>query len=110
MSSKKDPGERLAEIAGFDAAKGVVLSDELFKEVLQEVTEGRRQAAKDKASSLLKQALEIRENMVKAERAFQGNQQKFNKTLGKLLNRLEAQLRNQPPPQDEEAEEEEEQG
>lgn len=102
----KDPAERLQTIAGFDAAKGFPMSDELFKEVLEEVNEGRKEEAKKRARDLLTQALDIREQMVKAERAFTGQQKKFQKTLGKLLNRLEAQLRNQPPPKEEDDKEE----
>ena len=105
--TNKDPSERLEQLAGFDAAKGLPLSDVLFKEVLEEVTANRREEAKEKARGLLKQALEIRETMVKAKRDFHGNQQKFNNTLGKLLNRLESQLRGQPEPKDNEETEEE---
>lgn len=91
-SDKEDPGKRLEALAGFDAAKGISLSEDLFKEVLQEATAERREDAKKRAHKLLKQALEIREAMVKAERAFKGQQQKFNSELGKLLNGLESQL------------------
>lgn len=92
LDMSKDNGERLQKLAGFDAAKGLNLSTDLFQEVLEEVTAGRREEAKNKARELITEALSIREQMVKAERAFKNSQNKFNETLGKLLNRIESQM------------------
>lgn len=92
MSDKKDTGERLEKLVGFDAAKHPSITNEVFKEVLADLHKERAEKAKAQATEQIRKALELREKMVKAEREFNKQKQKFDQELGKLLNRLEAQL------------------
>jgi hypothetical protein len=95
--------ERLKTLVGFDPAQRPKVTDDIFKEVMQDINEERAAIAKDKARTLLTQAFELREQMVKARSDFERQEKKFEKELGKILNRLESELRGSPPA--EEAEE-----
>ena len=92
MSEQNDPGIRLTKLAGFDPAKKPKMTNALLKEVLDELQETREQQAKERARSLLQKAIELREGMVKAEKEFNSQKQKFDKELGKILNQLESDL------------------
>ena len=87
--SNKTPAERLQDLVGFDPTKKPGMTESVLKSVLEEVNAERDKQAKEKARELIKQALEVREQMVKAERDFAAAKSKFDKELGKLLNRLE---------------------
>ena len=94
---KKDPSERLKEMVKFDPSKPTGLSEELFAEVLEDVTKERIEEAKTEAKGLLEKALKLREDFGKAKKDFARQEKKFNKELGKLLNKVEAKLRGEAP-------------
>jgi len=94
---KPSPAERLATLVGFDPAKRGSLSDELFKEVLEDLTEERVKKAKEAAKEQLEKAVKLREDFDKAEKSFDSQKKKFNKELGKLLNKIESQLKGEAP-------------
>lgn len=85
--------ERLTNLVGFDPAQHPKVTDEIFKEVMQDINEARAEKAKEKARGLLEQAFELRGQMAKARSEFERQEKKFEKELGKILNRLESELR-----------------
>jgi hypothetical protein len=89
---------RLAEIVGFDAAKGPNVTGDVLKEVLDEILEDRKQKAKVLAKEQLVKALTLREQMAAARRKFETEWEKSDKELGKVVNRLYASLNGKPAP------------
>ena len=65
---------------------------EAFKEVEKEDGEQRKGAAKD----LIRKAKELKGRMDAAEREFTANKKKFDKELGKVLNRLQNMANGRP--------------
>jgi hypothetical protein len=100
VSDKKDVTTRLSDIVGFDPAKKTKLSDELFQEVLEDVSKARIEKAKENAKVQLEKAIKLREDFARAKKDFEKQEKKFNKDLGKLLNKIEAELRGEEPPKD----------
>lgn len=88
-----DQTARLSKLAGFDVAKKPKVTDDIMKEVMGEIQEQREEKAKEKARGLITKALELHEEMVKAESEFKRQKAKFEKELGKVLNQLENDLR-----------------
>lgn len=86
---KKSPSERLEKMLGFDPSKQSAGSDVLTKAV-EAITKERAEEALGKATDLLKQAIDLRKKRDQAERDFTAATKKFDKELGKLLNRIEA--------------------
>lgn len=97
--------ERLEKLIGFDAAKRLNVTKELFGELVDDIKKERLEKAKISAREQLVKAIELREQMVKVEKEFENNRRKFEKELGKLLNSLEASLNGQQPPTEEEPQE-----
>ena len=80
--------EKLVELAGFDPVKRPSVTDDILKEALKELQEARRVQALDKARELIKKAVELREQVHKAEQEFNKQKKKFEDELGKLLSQL----------------------
>lgn len=91
--------ERLARLIGFDPAKqnvdGGVLAD-----AIKEINEERGEKLKEEAKKLLIEAIGLRQEIKKAENAFAGEIGKFNKGLGKILNRIESMSSGKPIPEE----------
>lgn len=100
--SDNNSSERLEKLIGFDAAKSSNLTQDLFQEVLGDIKKERFEKAKVAAREQLVKAMELREKMAKAEKEFNSQKAKFNKELGKLLNRLESSLNGRPVEESEE--------
>lgn len=101
MSNNAD---RLEALLGFDAAKPARLSSDLFKEVVDELQQAKREKARDAAREQLKTAMELREKMVKVRREFEAQEKKFDKELGSLISRIESGLSGRPAPTEEKEE------
>jgi len=100
----KDPSARLEDLVGFDAAKPMKTSD-VLEEALKEINKERAEKAKDKALGLMRQAFELREKMVQAEREFEKQRKKFNKELGKIVGKIQGGGQGQKQEEEPEAEE-----
>jgi len=96
--------ERLEKLCGFDPAKKLNATGKLLEEVVADIRAEREEEAKKAAREQLTKAMGLREQMAKARREFDSQQSKFEKELGKLLNRLEAGFRGEPAPEETEAE------
>ena len=105
MSNKASSSERLEKLCGFDPAKKLNATGELLKEVVADLRSKREEAAKEAAKEQLVQAMSLREKMHKARQEFDRQQSKFEKELGKLLNRLEAGIRDEQAPTEEDEQE-----
>jgi hypothetical protein len=75
---------------------------EALKEVSKEESEKKKVAAKD----LIRKALELQDRMNTAERTFNSEKKKFDKELGKTLNRLKNMASGRPLDDEEEKEKE----
>lgn len=85
--------DRLEKLLGFDAAKPQSITEGILKEVVGELEEQRVEEAKAAAKEQVSKAIELRRKMHKAKREFDSQFAKFEKELGKMMNRLEAGLR-----------------
>lgn len=61
---------------------------DVLKEALKEVSKEESDKKKDAAKELIRKALELQSRMDTAERTFSSEKKKFDKDLGKTLNRL----------------------
>lgn len=110
MADDKNKGsnaEKLTTLLDFDPAKRPSLTQELFGEVVKEIKEERAKEAKVKAKEQLVKAMQIRESMAKAEKDFNGQKQKMEKELGKVLNQIQGILSGKCPEENQEGKEEE---
>jgi hypothetical protein len=105
--NKQSNSDKLAAMLEFDAAKRPTLTGELFGEVVKEIKEERAKDAKAKAKEQLVKAMQIREGMAKAEKEFNGQKQKMEKELGKVLNQIQGILSGKCPEEGKECEKEE---
>lgn len=95
----QDNIERLTKMLGFDPAKNQTGNQgDVLKAAIEEITEERAEKLQADAKTLLIQAIELRQQIKQAEAQFNGQIKKFNKTLGKLLNRIEAMAAGKEPP------------
>lgn len=94
---KKTNADKLNEILTFDPAKRTSLTQELFGEVVKEIKEERAKEAKVKAKEQLIKAMQLREQMVKAEKDFNNQKQKMEKELGKVMNQIQGILSGKCP-------------
>ncbi len=88
--------KRLDELLAPHRTEMNVLSEAL-KEIDEEDGKKRKQEAKD----LVRQALELQKQLKTTERNFNKEKAKFEKQLGKLLNRINAMAKGEAPPEDE---------
>lgn len=88
---------KLEGLLGFDPTKRETLTQELFKEVVQEISKERTDKAKAQAKEHLTKAIQLREGMVKARRDFDREDKKFEKELGKVMNQIQGVLTGQEP-------------
>ena len=88
-----DQSRRLAELAGFDPAKKPKVTEEILKEVISDIQEKREEEAKKKAYELMTKAIQLNDEMIKAEAEFNRQKTKFEKELKKVINMLENDLR-----------------
>lgn len=98
--------DRLTKVLGFDPAKSG--GGGVFQEAMEEVNKKRADAYKAKAVALIEQAMDLRQKMDDAERQFNAQKKKFEKELGKLVNRIEGLAGGKSPAQIEAEEKEKE--
>lgn len=89
--------EKLSDLLTFDPAKRSTLTQELFGEVVAEIKEERAKEAKIKAKEQLIKAMQLREQMAKAEKEFNNQKQKMEKELGKVLGQIQGILSGKCP-------------
>lgn len=100
--------ERLNKLLGFDPTKRQSVTQELFKEVMDQVNADRMEKAREQAREQITKAIELRQQAAQLEKEFTGKMQKFDKELGKILSSLERSLNPNAPQAAEEEEEEKE--
>lgn len=61
---------------------------DVLKEALKEVNKEEAEKKKDAAKDLIRKAMELQGRMDAAERTFNSEKKKFDKELGKIMNRL----------------------
>ena len=83
---------------------------DVLKEALDEVSQERAEKRKDAAKELIRKALDLKEQMNKAKQQFDGQAKKWDKELGKVMNRLQNMANGRPLNEGEEAEEESSEG
>ena len=100
--------DKLQSLLDFDAAKRPTLTQELFAEVVKEIQEERAKDAKVKAKEQLVKAMQLREQMAKAKKDFEGQHNKMEKELGKVLNQIQGILSGKCPEENQECEKKDE--
>lgn len=80
---------------------------DILQEALKEVSAERAEKRKESAKALIREALDLQEQMSAAERRFLSEKKKWDKKLGKLIGRLTAMARGQQLPDGEDDDEEE---
>lgn len=89
--AESDNTKKLADLINSQKTEFDVLAEAL-KEVAKEDGEKRKQDAK----GLIRQALELKSKMDQAERTFNSEKKKFDKALGKVMNRLKNMANGKP--------------
>jgi len=106
MSKVDASPERFQKVLGFDPARRQNLTQDLFKELLDEAQKDRLEKAKEAARGKLRKLMELREQVVALEKKFNGERQKFDKQIHSLFNEIEGSLSGRPAPtEDSESEE-----
>lgn len=100
MSEQNSNQEQLVSILGFDPLKDNITKD-ILTEAFDELKKEKAANAKVKAKELLSKAVELHSQMTAAKREFESKINKFDKELGKLVNRLKAFANGQQPPAEE---------
>lgn len=94
----QSPAAKLTTLLGFNAArKSLPVTQEIFKEVLSEVTDERRKAAKGQVKELLTKAMDLHSQAAVAEKKFNQEKAKFEKELGKLINQIQSLIAGKEP-------------
>jgi hypothetical protein len=78
------------------------LEFDVLKEALAEVSKEDAEKKKLAAKELIRKAMELKNRMDQARNAFNKEQTRFDKELGKLLNRIKNMAVGQPADEDEE--------
>lgn len=81
--------ERLTRILGYDPVKQHG-GPNVFGEALKELQEESDKQVKEQAKGLLAAAIDLRKKMNERQRTVQSEVKKFDKELGKVLNKIEA--------------------
>jgi hypothetical protein len=69
---------------------------DILNEALEEVSKEKAEERKGKAKELIRKALDLQNQMQAAQREFQGKSKKWEKELGKVMNRLENMAQGKP--------------
>lgn len=69
---------------------------DVLKEALREVSQEEAEGRKGKAKDLIRKAMELDRQMKDLKAKFNGETKKFDKELGKTLNRLQNMANNRP--------------
>lgn len=97
MQDQKTNSDKLFDILKFDASKkGSSITNDVFQEVVKEITDERMKEAKVKAKEHLLKAMQLREQMERARKDFDALYKKSEKELGKVLNQVESMLSGKP--------------
>jgi hypothetical protein len=94
--------EQLVTILGFDPLKENITKD-ILTEAFEELRKEKAANAKVKAKELLGKAVELHSQMTVAKREYENKINKFDKELGKLVNRLKAFANGRTPAEEEPA-------
>lgn len=100
MAEQKTSSDKLIEMLGADPAKDD-LSKDVLTEALQELKAERAEEAKKKAKEQLAKAIDLHNQHDKARKEFEGKSNKFQKDLGKIINKLYAMVQGHNPPAEE---------
>lgn len=93
--------EKLIELlGGVDPAKETLTKD-VLTEALDELKKERAEKAKKDAKEQLAKAIDLHTQAVKEKQAFDQKYAKFQKDLGKVVNKLHAMANGQAPPPEE---------
>ena len=69
---------------------------DILNEALEEVSRERAEERKGKAKTLIRKAIELQDQMNAARKEFEGKSKKWDKELGKVMNRLENMAQGKP--------------
>ncbi len=75
---------------------------DVLSEAIREVNQEDGEKRKAEVKELVRKALSLQQQMNQAERQFNAEKAKFDKDLGKLLNRLQSFAKGEPDPVEEE--------
>ena len=89
MSEKAGTTERLERLLGFDPAKSNATTASVVTAAIQEIQEERSKEVQARVKTLLAEAVDLRKKQAETKKKFETEDAKFEKSLGKLLNRIE---------------------
>ena len=69
---------------------------DILNEALREVSEEKAEERKGKAKDLIRKAIDLQDQMNAARKEFEGKSKKWDKELGKVMNRLENMAQGKP--------------
>lgn len=95
QQNPNNPSAKLSELLKFDPGKRHPVSTELFAEALKEITEEREESTKKVVKELLSKGMDLRQQMVTAEKQFNTAKRKFDKELGKIIKQVQGMLNGQ---------------
>jgi hypothetical protein len=95
VSDTKAGVQRLEDLLGHNPSKELTGGD-ILQEAMKEIKEERAKEAKVKAKDMLSKAIELHRSITKADQEWRSKIAKFNKELGKVLNKLESFGQGQP--------------
>lgn len=97
--------DKLASLLGFDPTKASPGVSDAMSAAMAEIAEENKKKAQGAAKALLTEAIQLSEQMAKADREYRNQKAKFDKNLGKLLRRIEGMASGKPVQEDEEKQE-----
>lgn len=103
MSDPKSVGQRVVETLGTDPSKSPKLAGDIVKELMEEMQAERVEKVKGEAREILKQLADLHVNFEKAKKNVKQLEKAYNKSAGKLMNKLNAMLAGQEVPEEPEA-------
>ena len=81
--------ERLEKLLGFDPGKSDATTSSVVTAAIQEIQEERQNEVQAKVKTLLGEAVDLRKQQAATKKKFDSENAKFEKSLGKLLGRIE---------------------
>jgi enamine deaminase RidA (YjgF/YER057c/UK114 family) len=94
---QKNNYDKLEELLQFNPSKPPKVTNQVLGEALKEIQEEQAKEAKANAKTLLTQAMELAKKRETAKKAFLDQDRKFDKELGKFMNKLNAYINGKEP-------------
>lgn len=88
--------EKLNSLLTFDATKRPPLAGEALAKVIEEIKKEKLEIAQKEAKDLLYKAIELQNKKAVAKRAFENQDRKFDKELGRVLKNINNLLEGRP--------------